>query len=187
MAKNRYVTHSAETLSAFEATDFDASTSVSLNHGEHLKVNLDVFASVTEIKLSFWTTLTPLSSSIVARVLDFDDPDDNGDRGLRCISSSLTSLGATENFEIDEDGYILAFRHDSSTGEYFSDADSWAEAKHTGDSSADYKYSRLDEVEAYGKSDDGYYEFKIVYPSISGGTNIWTQTSNPVHCNESRS
>ena len=37
-------------------------------------------------------------SSMVVRVLDFDDPDDNGDRGLRCISASFTSMG-TDAYE----------------------------------------------------------------------------------------
>jgi hypothetical protein len=53
MAKNRYVTHSAETLSAFEATDGETDTSVTVDHGEHLQVNLDVFASVSKVTVSF--------------------------------------------------------------------------------------------------------------------------------------
>ena len=59
MAKNRYVTHSAETLSAFEATDGETDTSVTVDHGEHLKVNLDVFASVSKVTVSFKRSIPP--------------------------------------------------------------------------------------------------------------------------------
>ena len=104
--------------------------------------------------------------------------------GLTASLGSTSALGyglyLPCDSEVDEDGYFLVFRHDSSTGLYFSDSNSFAEVKHTGDSSADYKYSRLDEVETYGKSADGTYEFKLVYPAYDGWTNIWKQTSNPV-------
>ena len=102
----------------------------------------------------------------------------------RKILASAAALGVGLRLpcdsEVDEDGYFLVFRHDSSSGLYFSADNSYAEAKHTGASSKDYKYSRLDEVGTYGKSDDGTYEFKLVYPAYSGWTNIWKQTSNPV-------
>jgi hypothetical protein len=82
--------------------------------------------------------------------------------------------------EVDEDGYYLVFKHDSSTGKYWSNANSNAEVKHTGDSVSDYKYSRLDEIEAYGKSDLPGFQFKLEYPKVIGASNVWRQTSNPV-------
>ena len=82
--------------------------------------------------------------------------------------------------EVDEDGYYLVFKHDSSTGKYWSNANSNAEVKHTGDSVSDYKYSRLDEIETYGKSDLPGFQFKLEYPKVIGASNIWRQTSNPV-------
>ena len=73
---------------------------------------------------------------------------------------------------------MLVYKHDSSTGLFWSKANNNAEAKHTGRSSADKKFSRLDEIETYGKI-NGVYEFKLEYPAL-GITNIWKQTSNPV-------
>ena len=73
---------------------------------------------------------------------------------------------------------MLVYKHDSSTKLFWSKANNNAEAKHTGRSSADKKYSRLDEIETYGKI-NGAYEFKLEYPAL-GITNIWKQTSNPV-------
>jgi len=81
---------------------------------------------------------------------------------------------------IDEDGYYLVFKHDSSTGQYWSKANADAESKHTGSNpETDYKYSRLDGVEEFGRTDEGFLQFKLEYPTLSQ-TNIWKQTSNPV-------
>ena len=82
--------------------------------------------------------------------------------------------------EVDEDGYYLVFKHDSSTGQYWSNANDDAESKHTGSNpETDYKYSRLDDVEEFGRTDEGLLQFKLEYPTLSQ-TNIWKQTSNPV-------
>ena len=82
--------------------------------------------------------------------------------------------------EVDEDGYYLVFKHDSSTGQYWSNANEDAESKHTGSNpETDYKYSRLDDVEEFGRTDEGFLQFKLEYPTLSQ-TNIWKQTSNPV-------
>ena len=325
-ASNRYVEHSngTQSSSAYMATDDFPSTSVELASEEWIRVDLNNFISVTQVDVKIKGDLYT-ASTLDVRVLDYDNEDDAGDSGMRCVESandpiaststsgisyleitykctgthvgafpgryitvlSTTDVGVTMDIsnvavtgeeiecpytsfsdddgnyeieieeesgatsknakvgvmafktvvfdrsestlfqtvandtdtsivepdavlialeydatgltaslgstsalgnglylpcdsEVDEDGYFLVFRHDSSTGLYFSDSDSFAEVKHTGDSSADYKYSRLDEVETYGKSDDGTYEFKLVYPAYDGWTNIWKQTSNPV-------
>ena len=70
------------------------------------------------------------------------------------------------------------FSHDSSSGQYWSRANNNAEVKHFGDSPTDAKYSRLDELEIYGR-ENGAFQFKLEYPKV-GITNIWKQTSNPV-------
>ena len=69
-------------------------------------------------------------------------------------------------------------KHDSSTGKFWSRSNNNAEVKHFGTSPADAKYSRLDELETYGRV-NGAFQFKLEYPRV-GITNIWSQTSNPV-------
>jgi len=82
--------------------------------------------------------------------------------------------------QIDDEGYYLVFKHDSSTGKYWSKKDKYAEVKRTGSRpETDYKYSRLEDVETFGRNDDGAFQFKLEYPTLKQ-TNIWTQTSNPV-------
>jgi len=79
---------------------------------------------------------------------------------------------------VDDEGYYLVFKHDSSTGKFWSKSNNNAEVKHFGTSPADAKYSRLDELETYGRV-NGAFQFKLEYPRV-GITNIWSQTSNPV-------
>jgi hypothetical protein len=81
---------------------------------------------------------------------------------------------------VDDEGYYLVFKHDSSKGDYWSKANNNAESKRIGSNpETDYKYSRLEEVEKFGRTDEGSFQFKLEYPTLSQ-TNIWTQTSNPV-------
>ncbi|CAL6284313.1 unnamed protein product [Bathycoccus prasinos] len=81
---------------------------------------------------------------------------------------------------VDDEGYYLVFKHDSSKGNYWSKANNNAESKRVGSNpETDYKYSRLEEVEKFGRTDEGSFQFKLEYPTLSQ-TNIWTQTSNPV-------
>ena len=81
---------------------------------------------------------------------------------------------------VDDEGYYLVFKHDSSKGNYWSKANNNAESKRIGSNpETDYKYSRLEEVEKFGRTDEGSFQFKLEYPTLSQ-TNIWTQTSNPV-------
>jgi len=81
---------------------------------------------------------------------------------------------------IETDGeWLKVFRQDSSTGEFFSDANNWAEARTTNsDNPQANKYSILNTVENYKLNDR--YTFKINYPN-EGVTNIWSQTNNPVN------
>ena len=81
---------------------------------------------------------------------------------------------------IETDGeWLKVFRQDSSTGEFFSNANNWAEARTTNsDNPQANKYSILNTVENYKLNDR--YTFKINYPN-EGVTNIWSQTNNPVN------
>ena len=84
-----------------------------------------------------------------------------------------------------EDDWALIFRHYSDNGQYFDDADDWAEAKlsNPGNPLAD-KFSILQETEHFFMG--GKFTFKLVYPSYgSSVTNIWEQTSNPITTSES--
>tara|TARA_R110001606_G_scaffold399243_1_gene582664 strand:- start:180 stop:2297 length:2118 start_codon:yes stop_codon:yes gene_type:complete len=81
---------------------------------------------------------------------------------------------------IETDGdYLKVFRHDSSTGDFFSSANSWAEARRTNDDNPQAnKYSILNTVENYKLNSK--YTFKLVYPKL-GLHNIWSQRNNPVN------
>ena len=82
-----------------------------------------------------------------------------------------------------EGDWIMAFRHYSGNGAYFSNASDWAEAKRSNpDDWAADKYSILDQVYKFNLSSK--YTFKLYYPSL-GTTNIWSQTNNPVTDNGS--
>ena len=86
------------------------------------------------------------------------------------------------NWEIDGD-YLKIFRHYSGTGEFFSDNNSWAEAKRSNPRNPQAnKYSILDRVSNFLIGNT--YTFKLNYPQL-GITNIWSQTNNPVTGNGS--
>jgi hypothetical protein len=85
--------------------------------------------------------------------------------------------GSLGKVETDGD-YLKVFRQYSGNGDFFSDANGWAEAKSTNVGNPDAnKYSILDQVENYRIGEK--YTFKLVYPTL-GITNIWSQTNNPV-------
>ena len=69
---------------------------------------------------------------------------------------------------VDDEGYYLVFKHDSSKGNYWSKANNNAESKRIGSNpETDYKYSRLEEVEKFGRTDEGSFQFKLEYPTLS--------------------
>lgn len=85
-------------------------------------------------------------------------------------------IGETD-WVIDGD-YLKIFRHYSGTGEFFSSANDWEDAKNSNRTNpAANKYSILDRVADF--LIDGKYTFKLNYPRL-GITNIWSQTNNPV-------
>jgi hypothetical protein len=74
--------------------------------------------------------------------------------------------------------WVKVFRSNTATGDFFSSANGWLEAKQANTSDTNNnKYSILSSWNRFLKNDK--YTLKLVYPSLSI-TNIWSQTSNPV-------
>ena len=74
--------------------------------------------------------------------------------------------------------WVKIFRHDSSNLLFFSNANDWAEAKQTNTGYNEDKYSILSFWGTFLRN--GKYTLKLNYPNNSE-TNIWSQTSNPIH------
>ena len=74
--------------------------------------------------------------------------------------------------------WVKIFRNDTSTGDFFSNANGWEEAyqSNTSDTNSN-KYSILSSWSKFLRNDK--YTLKLDYPNDSI-TNIWSQTSNPV-------
>ena len=112
----------------------------------------------------------------------------NGDVAIfRLYNRSLTQEEINFNYfgsyvEVDGD-YVKIFRQYSGSGDFFSSANDWAEAKNTNEGNPQAnKYSILNTLEKYKRG--GKFTLKINYPSL-GTTNIWSQTNNPVTDNGS--
>jgi len=106
---------------------------------------------------------------------------------FRLYSKSLTQEEIRFNYfgsnvEVDGD-YVKIFRQYSGSGDFFSSANDWEEAKNTkeGNPQAN-KYSILNTLWKYKRG--GKFTLKINYPAL-GTTNIWSQTNNPVTDNGS--
>lgn len=86
--------------------------------------------------------------------------------------------GFTGNRAQFDGDWVKIFRHRSSDDDFFSNTDSWAEARFTNpDDPMANKYSILDYL--YEFEVNGKFTFKLDYPG-NGITNIWSQTNNPV-------
>ena len=74
--------------------------------------------------------------------------------------------------------WFKIFRNNTSTGDFFSSANNWAEAyqSNTSDTNSN-KYSILSSWSKFLRNDK--YTLKLDYPN-NLKTNIWSQTSNPV-------
>lgn len=84
--------------------------------------------------------------------------------------------------KLKRDGdYLLVFRHDSSGGEFFASDE---EARFTGQSSTDDKFSVLRDINRFRRK-DGKFQFKLHYPQLDI-TNIWKQSNNFASDNESQ-
>ena len=67
--------------SAYRMTDQFPETSSELHAGEYVKIILSKYSSIQKINVC---TLES-AASLDVRVLDFDDPNDRGDKGSKCI------------------------------------------------------------------------------------------------------
>lgn len=112
----------------------------------------------------------------------------NGDVAIfRLYSRSLTQEEIRFNYfgsnvEVDGD-YVKIFRQYSGSGDFFSSANDWEEAKNTNEGNPQAnKYSILNTLWKYKRG--GKFTLKINYPAL-GTTNIWSQTNNPVTDNGS--
>ena len=67
--------------SAFHVTDQFFETSSQLDYGEYVKIVLRTFSSISNVRVCFLRS----SALLDVRVLDFDDPNDRGDTGSKCV------------------------------------------------------------------------------------------------------
>ena len=79
-----------------------------------------------------------------------------------------------------EGDWFLICRHYSGDGDYFSNADDWAEAKQTNvNNPSANKYSNLYLLEKFRRYDK--FTMMLKWPNVSStNKNIWSQTNNPV-------
>lgn len=92
---------------------------------------------------------------------------------------------ATYNgYPVEFDGqWMKVFSHYSGTGEFWSSANNWEQAKWSNpDNPSANKYSILDYVKNF--KFDGKYTFKLVYPQYPDRNNIWSQAQNPLDITE---
>lgn len=127
--------------------------------------------------------------------LDRTDMDFNGQLySIKVYDRALSKEEISQNFKAFKNKYKLApklekrtdsygtwvklFRHNSSTGEFFSNTRDWAEARETNiDNPNANKYSILYKWGDYLRN--GKYTLKLNYPNDNNLTNIWSQTNNP--------
>jgi hypothetical protein len=78
---------------------------------------------------------------------------------------------------------MKVLRHYSGTGEFFSSANNWEQAKWSNpDNPQANKYSILDYVKNFNFG--GKYTFKLTYPQYKDRTNVWSQAQNPLDIQE---
>lgn len=101
-------------------------------------------------------------------------------RRLSAAEVKQNYAATSRRFQVVEKAgdWLKVFRHYSGTGEFFSAANDWANAKRSNvDNPQANKYSILDTVQNYYIN--SRFTFKLVYPTLKL-TNIWSQTNNPV-------
>ena len=95
LASYTYVVHSnSDRISdAYKVTDTQTGTSVQLDNAEHLKIDLNIFSSVSSVGVCVAST-TDLTTApeFIVRVMDYDDPDDAGNTGNMCIEDEISSV-----------------------------------------------------------------------------------------------
>lgn len=100
------------------------------------------------------------------------------------MTQSTIYNGYYNGYPVEFDGqWMKVLRHYSGTGEYWSSANNWDQARwNNPDNPQANKYSILDYVKNF--KFNGKYTFKIVYPQYPDRTNIWSQAQNPLDITE---
>lgn len=95
------------------------------------------------------------------------------------MATSYSKNKLIDSNYVDGDWFLI-FRQDSSSGDFFSDANSWAEAKQTNPNNPSAtKYSNLYLLEKFRRYDK--LTMMLKWPNLNSTTNnIWSQTNNPV-------
>lgn len=90
------------------------------------------------------------------------------------------TAGTYNGYPVEFDGqWMKVVRHYSGSGEFFSSANDWAEAKWSNpENPSANKYSILEYVKNF--KFDGKYTFKLSYPQYPDRNNIWSQAQNPL-------
>ena len=100
------------------------------------------------------------------------------------MQDSTIYTGTYNGYPVEFDGkWMKVLRHYSGTGEFFSSANNWEQAKWSNpDNPQANKYSILDYVKNFKFG--GKYTFKLTYPQYKDRTNIWSQAQNPLDITE---
>jgi len=100
------------------------------------------------------------------------------------MTQSTIYNGYYNGYPVEFDGqWMKVLRHYSGTGEFWSSANNWEQAKwNNPDNPQANKYSILDYVKNF--KFNGKYTFKLVYPQYKDRTNIWSQAQNPLDITE---
>ena len=78
---------------AYKVTDTQTGTSVELDNAEHLKIDLNIFPSVSSVSVCVASTIDLTTApEFIVRVMDYDDPDDAGNTGNMCIEDEISSV-----------------------------------------------------------------------------------------------
>ncbi len=105
-----YVWHSdqvnaAKRSAAYKMTDQLLDTHADMESGEYAKIILSKFSSIQNVTVCTLET----TASLDVRVLDFDDPDDRGDRGSKCILHRQDDYERTIVYEKEGDSSCQTF------------------------------------------------------------------------------
>lgn len=100
------------------------------------------------------------------------------------MQDSTIYTGTYNGYPVEFDGkWMKVLRHYSGTGEFFSSANNWEQAKWSNpDNPQANKYSILDYVKNFNFG--GKYTFKLTYPQYKDRTNVWSQAQNPLDIQE---
>jgi len=95
LASHTHVLHSNGTRAseAYRITDTYTGTSVELDKTEYFKIDLNIFTSISSVSVCIASETNITSGpSFIVRVMDYDNPDDVGDTGNKCIENGISPV-----------------------------------------------------------------------------------------------